>query len=213
MEKVCSRCGRSRDERKFPKSIGGGRRNYCFSCRARYETARLRLDMYENLGDRCACCGETHPQFLTLEHILGVEGERKPWWQELRQARREGWPRDKYEVLCFNCNCAKGHWGDCPHRTGETREQYFSDLREIVSIRGKRNRFFQEKIHDPNFREKRPWKSGEMRGNKFAATKLDENGVKRIKELRAEGLTHRSIARELGVSRQLIGLILQGKRW
>lgn len=30
------------------------------------------------------------------------------------KAKSENYP-DKYTVLCFNCNCAKGAFGFCPH--------------------------------------------------------------------------------------------------
>lgn len=68
-------------------------------------------------GGKCACCGETKFEFLTLEHINGRDKTKKrksgkTAWLELKWL---GWPKDGYTVLCFNCNCAKGAYGSCPH--------------------------------------------------------------------------------------------------
>ena len=70
-------------------------------------------------GGRCSCCGETEVKFLTLEHIDGRKGDSRPrrnqWWE----LKRLGWPRDGFTVLCWNCNCAKGVYGICPHKDKE----------------------------------------------------------------------------------------------
>jgi len=31
------------------------------------------------------------------------------------KAKREGFPKDRYQLLCANCNLAKGVYGKCPH--------------------------------------------------------------------------------------------------
>jgi hypothetical protein len=76
-------------------------------------------------GGKCQCCGEPRFEFLTIEHtegrgaacydgienkIVRLSGMRL--WQLLK---RKGWPRTGYALLCFNCNCAKGAFGYCPH--------------------------------------------------------------------------------------------------
>lgn len=78
----------------------------------------LRLEVLEALGGKCACCGETRQEFLCVDHIRGggnkhrkqVEGE-----YFFRVVRREGCPKSKYRVLCYNCNCSLAHRGYCPH--------------------------------------------------------------------------------------------------
>lgn len=80
---------------------------------------QLKMDVIAGLGGRCLCCGETEPIFLTLDHIKG--GGRKEY-QRLggtlpiyRQVKREGFPPEKYRLLCWNCNAALGLFGHCPH--------------------------------------------------------------------------------------------------
>jgi 5-methylcytosine-specific restriction endonuclease McrA len=90
---------------------------------------RLRVQVIEHYGGQCACCGEDDLRFLTIEHRAGVPeshrdaaGRRKTGYGLLVQIVREGFPAS-IEVLCFNCNQAKGIYGECPHRL---------TLREVV---------------------------------------------------------------------------------
>lgn len=77
------------------------------------------LDMY---GRACACCGETHIEFLTIEHLQGQRGtKRRVGNKAYRDATKEYRP-DLYETLCMNCNHAKGRYGYCPHQ----KEKYTS---------------------------------------------------------------------------------------
>jgi len=70
------------------------------------------LDMY---GNACSCCGETIFDFLTIEHKQGQQKiSRRTGLVAYRDAIKEYRP-DLYEVLCWNCNCAKGKLGYCPH--------------------------------------------------------------------------------------------------
>ena len=73
---------------------------------------------------RCACCGERAIQFLTIDHISGSGRAHrrelaetagvKPGSDFYRWLKRSGFPAG-YRVLCFNCNCAHGMFGYCPH--------------------------------------------------------------------------------------------------
>lgn len=73
------------------------------------------LEMY---GGKCACCGECIPEFLTIEHKQGQKGIKQTMKRKSTKAYRDAvknYNPDLYEVLCFNCNCAKGNLGYCPH--------------------------------------------------------------------------------------------------
>ena len=80
---------------------------------------QLRIEIIMNLGGKCACCGETEMKFLCLDHIKG--GGRREYSKVTgpltlyRQVKKEGFPKDKYRVLCWNCNSALGFYGSCPH--------------------------------------------------------------------------------------------------
>lgn len=72
-------------------------------------------------GGACKCCGETEPQFLTIDHINGDgaesrrngEGSGSNLYQKIK---KWGFPKDRFQLLCFNCNCAKRQFGTCPHK-------------------------------------------------------------------------------------------------
>ena len=66
------------------------------------------------LGNKCACpgCEVSEPAFLTIDHINGrPKGQRR---SALTEARASGWDKTKFQVLCWNCNCAKKDRGFCP---------------------------------------------------------------------------------------------------
>lgn len=126
----CSRCKGPRDK---PHAA------YCKLCRAEYANERnarrspeersrrekkwgdaLRDQVFRAYGDCCACCGETERVFLTLDHIFndghmergkGRGGGRATY----HLVRRLGFPKDRYQLLCRNCNWAKHANGFCPH--------------------------------------------------------------------------------------------------
>jgi hypothetical protein len=77
------------------------------------------LDAY---GNKCECCGETESVFLELEHKgpLGTgqrhreaTGSGFACWLA---ARREGYPKDKYTLLCANCQRGVLRPEGCPHK-------------------------------------------------------------------------------------------------
>lgn len=82
-------------------------------------------------GEVCKCCGETEVAFLTIDHING--GGRKHRNEILREKttdiytwlKREGFPPG-FQVLCMNCNWAKGKYGACPHEKKSRRAKWAS---------------------------------------------------------------------------------------
>lgn len=117
---------------------------------ARFERLRLRLEVIAAYGGKCVCCGEQRPLFLTVDHVYGDgKADRELYGSGLhfyRVLRRLGWPRDKYRLLCFNCNTAIGFWGVCPHELEKYSEYdgLFEDPSKYRSwtARGQYNRRF-----------------------------------------------------------------------
>lgn len=73
-------------------------------------------------GDKCACCGEATPEFLGIDHVNN-DGEAhrrvlKGYGRAIYQwLAKEGYPQDgRFQILCHNCNVAKGCYGGCPHK-------------------------------------------------------------------------------------------------
>lgn len=81
---------------------------------------RVRLEVIAAYGGRCACCNESEPLLLTIDH---TNGDGKSHRLKIKQrsiypiVKREGFPRDRYRLLCFNCNIGTHHNGGvCPHK-------------------------------------------------------------------------------------------------
>ena len=97
-----------------PAHVKARRMNY-----AREYQRELRRAALRSYGGACACCGETQPEFLAIDHIagggtrhrreIGGGGGRLYQWLQ-----RHGYPPG-FRVLCHNCNAARGSYGQCPH--------------------------------------------------------------------------------------------------
>lgn len=88
-----------------------------------YQRARgrkLRAEVLAAYGGACTCCGEATPEFLSVDHInndgaahrkvIGEGSVRFYSW-----LKRNGWPREDFQLLCWNCHMAKSHYKVCPH--------------------------------------------------------------------------------------------------
>lgn len=84
-------------------------------------TDKLRKAAREHYGDKCACCGESIPQFLCLDHI---ENDGKLQRQLAKNQggvnfykwlKKNNWPIG-LQTLCANCNLGKEICGICPHK-------------------------------------------------------------------------------------------------
>ena len=66
----------------------------------------------------CQCCGDTHREFLEIDHVEnnGAEHRREvgSTIQVLRWLRKNNYPSG-FQLLCRNCNHAKWVYGSCPH--------------------------------------------------------------------------------------------------
>lgn len=94
-------------QREWSKTHKDVRHRYYMNSREKF---------FEMYGYLCKCCGESIKEFLTIEHIHGRDTHKKNSAQvDYNKAVIEYRP-DLYEVLCLNCNHAKGRLGYCPHK-------------------------------------------------------------------------------------------------
>lgn len=85
-----------------------------------------RKEVLDAYGGKCTCCGETHYEFLAIDHInndgkqhrLEMKGDSPHDGSGdniIRYLRRNKFPPG-FQILCHNCNQAKGFYGQCPHQ-------------------------------------------------------------------------------------------------
>lgn len=89
-------------------------------------TAKARAEVLVAYASRCACCGEDTPEFLTVDHVngagipnakrrgAGYPAKCKTGYPLYRWLKANGYPRDEFRLLCFNCNSGR-KLGPCPH--------------------------------------------------------------------------------------------------
>ncbi len=85
---------------------------------------RRRETVLAHYGGFCKCCGEDTFEFLALDHING--GGEKHRAEVGQGSNMIGWIiqnnfPDGFQVLCHNCNQARGYYGRCPHELGVLR--------------------------------------------------------------------------------------------
>lgn len=87
-------------------------------CRAQETRYRrkLRASVLAHYGGKCACCGESRDEFLSIDHINGGgdKHRRETKGHVFAWLKRNGFPAG-FRVLCHNCNMARGFFGYCPH--------------------------------------------------------------------------------------------------
>jgi len=143
-KKLCKKCGRNavikkshcdiclnnfKKLRKERKSLGlcqacgaaADGKSRCARCLEinKKSMYRLKLEVFTAYGGAfCKCCGDSHIEFLALDHMGndGAEHRRQVTNSGVyRSLRQKGFPKG-YQVLCHNCNWAKYAYGECPHQ-------------------------------------------------------------------------------------------------
>lgn len=135
-DKYCSNCNRRLGLSLFYKNKGvpSGLSSWCRDCASKDSKVysrnnrkrikdRVRKEVFSYYGGgdiKCVCCGEREIKFMSLDHINGNGGKER---KETKRVGvqfyafliRTGFP-DGLQTLCYNCNLAKGFFGECPHK-------------------------------------------------------------------------------------------------
>jgi len=121
--KTCIRCTKKKNLEQFTldKRNKDGHTSLCRECES-LRHKEMRKNHWEKIlahyGKKCTCCGIDEKIFLTVDHIKGDGSKHR---KNLNRGRlyayivRENFPKD-YQILCWNCNCAKKNNGFCPHQ-------------------------------------------------------------------------------------------------
>lgn len=79
-----------------------------------------RMIVLLHYGGKCACCGEAENKFLSIDHVKGGGTKHRKEIGKYGSGFyawiiKNNFP-DGFQVLCHNCNLAKGYYGICPHK-------------------------------------------------------------------------------------------------
>lgn len=68
---------------------------------------KSKLEMVKAYGSKCSHCGETHPLFLTLDHVNNNGNYNERGVDFYNFLRNLGYPKNGLQLLCHNCNAKK----------------------------------------------------------------------------------------------------------
>ena len=74
---------------------------------------RLKAEMVNAYGGKCLHCGINDPEVLVLDHIHNdaqedrAKNNHSGGLHMYAKLRKLGWPKDRYQLLCHNCNYKK----------------------------------------------------------------------------------------------------------
>jgi 5-methylcytosine-specific restriction endonuclease McrA len=82
---------------------------------------RIRREVISAYGGKCKCCGEGIHTFLEMDHINNKGNEHRRTvrggMELYRWLKKNGFPKDNFQLLCSNCNMGKyRNGGTCPHK-------------------------------------------------------------------------------------------------
>lgn len=125
----CSSCRDVHPVEFFTRSVGRkeGIDRRCRTCMAKQNKIfrmrnpayykKYRTEALAAYGDKCGCCGQSAVEFLTIDHMRGDGAAHR---REIgrcslyRWLKTAGYPKDRFQILCYNCNCSRGAYGYCP---------------------------------------------------------------------------------------------------
>lgn len=87
----------------------------------RHYHMKFKREVFAEYGGKCECCGENRIEFLCIDHKNG-DGKQDRLDNKIGGGvkiyfwlRKHNYPKEKYRVLCQNCNASYGAYGYCPH--------------------------------------------------------------------------------------------------
>lgn len=124
---ICKICGKLLTASNTYPSTFKRREYKCKNCRNNVNkqhhkqySIRIKKLVVEAYGGKCICCGETIQEFLSIDHINNngkqdrlKYGSGTSFYVRLKH---KNFPKKEYQLLCMNCNFAKGKFGGCPHQ-------------------------------------------------------------------------------------------------
>jgi hypothetical protein len=116
---ICKICRQHRDKSRYM-----AKKEIIREQQRAYDRAN-KIKIIKAYGSKCICCGETILEFLTIDHInsndmTGSKENKHGSGSKLyRWLIKNNFPKEGYQLLCYNCNGSKYFFGYCPHSKTE----------------------------------------------------------------------------------------------
>lgn len=117
---ICTSCGTN------PAEVGV----QCSSCNLteRQRAVRIKYEVVQKYGGKCACCGENKVAFLSIDHINNDGGAKRKSGEHIAgggfyKYLRRNEVDPTLQVLCYNCNFGRKITGVCPHEDNSYFEE------------------------------------------------------------------------------------------
>ena len=82
----------------------------------RQQLQKLKAEVFTILGGKCVRCGFSDWRALQIDHINGHGNQERKWersaggrqfYRRILKSLKDGTGKDKYQLLCANCNWIK----------------------------------------------------------------------------------------------------------
>ena len=82
--------------------------------------ASIKQEIFNHYGNKCVCCGESHIEFLCIDHINGGGIQHRKYINTHGGTEFYAWLKQNnfplgFRTLCHNCNFAITAFRYCPH--------------------------------------------------------------------------------------------------
>jgi len=114
-QRRCRKCNKQRSSERYQRRSQDADWREQRNLRGRSKNRYYKQTVIDGYGGACECCGETEFAFLCIDHRFNdgkVDGRGYTLYIRLIN---EGFPKERYALLCQNCNFARRPQGNRPY--------------------------------------------------------------------------------------------------
>lgn len=121
---ACRECNRKRSNEEYHRARKNpaqwAKRSAARKQCGKALVARRKQTVINAYGGRCACCGESTLDFLTVDHLNGDGAAHRKSLREQGKVFYDWLVKNNFpsgfQILCYNCNSSKGTGDMCYHQ-------------------------------------------------------------------------------------------------
>lgn len=102
---ICKQCSKLRNKIRYSE------RKEIIREQQRLHDLSIKIKIIEGYGGKCCCCKNNNFEFLTIV----CKNKEKLSGKLYRYLIKNNYPKDNYDLLCYNCSNSIHTYGYCPH--------------------------------------------------------------------------------------------------